>query len=121
MSKYLKGQICLTDIPKELIRSVQCKDGAVKQYLDVLISERRSPVVFQRSWGEQRITHNIQCAVKKANRKEGVNYYIGDLELRDSDNNGFAQQAAPQPTAQQSWNPPAGNFYSAGEGQGLPF
>lgn len=89
---FLKGSICLTDIPRELIRSVTCKDGTVRKYLDVAIFQKREPKTFQREWGEQTFTHYISCAPAKDKRVEGVNYYIGDLETRGLQ----AQTSAPQ-------------------------
>ncbi len=103
---YLKGSICLSDIPKELIRKVQCKDGKVRSYLDVAVMPRREPKTFQRDWGVQTLTHYISCAPPAAQRAEGQNYFIGDLETRrfkNSSGDGMSGNAntAVQPAASE--------------------
>lgn len=103
MSKYLRGSICLSDIPKELIRKVQCKDGQTRAYIDVMILTKRSPQTFQRSWGNQTFTHSMAVAVRPSERKEGVNYFIADLETRISQPQQQTQpQQAVQPTQASS-------------------
>lgn len=62
------GSICLSDIPKELIRTA--KNG--KKYLSVLIRERKEPSQYGQ-------THFIKAYVKKEDEKEGVNYFIGEF------------------------------------------
>ena len=74
----LTGSINLTDIPKECIKQIQCKDGKTRAFLNIAVLDRKEPVVF----GERRYTHFISCAPRKEERKEGVNYYIADLEER---------------------------------------
>ena len=66
----LFGSICLTDIPKELIRTSE-KNG--KKYITIEVRERREPGKF----GD---THYVKAYCKAAERKENVNYFIGDLK-----------------------------------------
>lgn len=65
----LLGSICLTDIPRECIKVVE-KNG--KKYLNLAVIEMSEPSKF----GD---THFISCAPKKEERKEGVNYIIGNF------------------------------------------
>lgn len=81
------GSICLTDIPKELI--TVGKNG--KKYLRVTVSERRTPSRF----GD---THYIKAYCRKEERREGTNYYIGELRPAQAADGTSAQaqaQAAP--------------------------
>jgi len=71
--KGLYGSICLSDIPKELITTAA--NG--KKYLNVTIDERRQPSQYG-------MTHYMKAYCRKEQRKEGINYYIG--ELRPSNN-----------------------------------
>ena len=74
---YLRGSICLSDIPRELIK--QAPNG--KKYLNINIWLKREPLVRQFSDGTTKTyTHSVQCSCPKDKRVEGVNYYIGDLE-----------------------------------------
>ncbi len=66
----LYGSICLSDIPKELIRTSE-KNG--KKYLNIEVNERREPSAYGN-------THYVKATVKAAEKREGVNYYIGDLK-----------------------------------------
>lgn len=61
----LKGSICLTDIPKDLI--VTANNG--KKYLNIFVRSRKEPSKYGK-------THYIRCS-KKLN--DAV-VYIGDLE-----------------------------------------
>ena len=67
--KYL-GSICLSDIPKEVIR--KCESNG-KLYLSFAILERKDV-------GKGGETHFISCSPKKELRREGVNYIIGDIK-----------------------------------------
>lgn len=69
----LSGSICLSDIPKEQMKKVQCKDGSTKIYLNVAVIERKEKSQFGH-------THFITCSPKKEERVEGINYIIGDLK-----------------------------------------
>lgn len=84
MSKFLTGSICLSDIPKQLIKRVMCQDGTERLYLNVAVMERREPKTFEGRDGKpsRTLTHFISCAPPKDKREEGVNYFIGDLETR---------------------------------------
>lgn len=73
----LTGSICLSDIPKELIKKVQCKDGKTRMYLNVAVIPRKEPQTF----GDRTYTHFMSCAPKKEERKDGVNYYIADFAV----------------------------------------
>lgn len=63
------GSICLSDIPKEVIK--EGKNG--KKYLNITVWERK----LASEWGH---THMISCAPKPEERKDGTNYLIGDLK-----------------------------------------
>lgn len=69
----LIGSICLSDIPRDQIKKVELKNGETKMYLNVAVVERKKPSALGQ-------THFISCAPKQEERKEGVNYYIGDLK-----------------------------------------
>jgi hypothetical protein len=80
----LIGSICLTDIPRELIKNVVCKDGVTRKYLNISVVEMKEKSQF----GD---THFISCAPKKDERKDGVKYIIGNLKTYE------AQAAQPTP------------------------
>ncbi len=75
----LTGSICLSDIPKELIKKVETKqigsDGKpiTKLYLSLAVMETAEPSKF----GD---THFISCAPKKEERIEGRSYIIGNFK-----------------------------------------
>lgn len=71
--EILIGSICFSDIPKEVIKAVECKDGQIRNYFKVAIIERN--YVSRLGY-----THFISCSPKKEERKEGVNYIIGDVK-----------------------------------------
>lgn len=71
----LIGSICLSDIPREVMKKVMCKDGKEKIFVNVAIMERKEPATF----GDRTYTHFVSCSPKKEERKEGVSYFIGDL------------------------------------------
>lgn len=91
----LTGSICLTDIPKELIKAVTCRDGQVRKYLNIAIITKKTPQTFTNNGQARTYTHFVSCAPKKEDRKDGVNYILGDLETRTF----TPQQTAP--TAEQ--------------------
>jgi hypothetical protein len=80
----LYGSICLTDIDKSLITTG--KNG--KQYLNIELRERREPSQYGH-------THYIKQVAKAEQRKEGVNYFIGDMKPSQ-----YQQQQAPNPQQQ---------------------
>ena len=71
-NKFYTGSICLTDIPKELIST----GNNGKKYLNIAIFANKDGA---NQWGN---THYMTCAPKKEERKEGVNYIIGNLKER---------------------------------------
>ena len=73
--KKLYGHICLSDIPKELIKEVQMRDGSVKKYLNISVGPRQQSVTR----GSREVTHYVSCAPVKDKQRAGVNYFIGDL------------------------------------------
>lgn len=85
----LHGSICLSDIPREQMKKVMCKDGKERIFVNIFVGERKEPAKF----GDRTYTHFVSCSPKKEERKDGVNYFIGDLET-------FNPQPA-TPTAEQ--------------------
>ena len=81
----LYGSICLTDIDKSLITTT--KNG--KQYLNIELRERREPSQYGH-------THYIKQVAKAEQKRDGVNYYIGDLKPSQ-----YQQQAPQQAQKQQ--------------------
>lgn len=65
----LVGSICLTDIPKEVIR---CPSNG-KKYLNLAVMELSEP----NKYGD---THFISCAPRKEERIEGRQYIIGNFK-----------------------------------------
>jgi hypothetical protein len=85
----LFGSLCLSDIPRELIR--EGKNG--KKYISIEVDERRTPSPY----GD---THYVKAWCKAAERKEGVNYFIGELKPSKYDAPSAPAQPAPQPQVQ---------------------
>lgn len=75
----LYGSICLSDILGELITT--SKNG--KKYLNIEVTELRQPSQYG-------ATHAVKMSVKKGDRKDGVNYYIGNLKPSKFGNDGAA-------------------------------
>ena len=71
---HLFGSICLSDIPREQMKKVMCKDGVERMFLNIAIIEKKEKGQF----GD---THFITCAPRKEEQKEGVNYIIGEMKL----------------------------------------
>lgn len=82
MSNMLTGSICVSDIPKDLIKWVVCRDGVKRGYLNICIMERKEP----KQLGNKVVTHFVSCAPPKNERVDGVNYFIGDLTERTDSN-----------------------------------
>lgn len=99
----LYGSICLSDIPRELIKKVRCNDGKERVYLPISIVEKKQPKSFTDDSGRTRtFTHFVSCAPKQEERRQDVapGYYIlGDLQT-------YQQQITVQPTAEQIANAP---------------
>jgi hypothetical protein len=94
----LYGSICLSDILGELI--TESKNG--KKYLNIEVTALRQPSQYG-------ATHAVKMSVKKADRKEGVNYYIGNLKPSKFGNEDAAAQAAPPVSASQYEAPATNN------------
>jgi hypothetical protein len=78
----LSGSICLSNIPRDVMRKVICKDGKERIFLNVAVIEKKNPQTFTNNGVSRTYTHFITCSPKKEERIEGVNYIIGDLETR---------------------------------------
>lgn len=89
MSKMLYGSICLSKIPKELIKDVECKDGVKRKFLNLAIIENRRGSDFGS-------THYVTCKPKDEEVVEGTNYIIGYFKTYNIDNkdNGGKKQKA---------------------------
>ena len=72
----LFGSICLSDIPREQMKKVMCKDGKERIFLNIWVGERKEPATFR----SNTYTHYVSCSPKKEERKDGVNYFLGDLQ-----------------------------------------
>lgn len=72
----LTGSLCISDIPRELIKKVKCKDGKERIYVNFAVIERKEPITF----GDRTFTHFLTVAPRKEERKEGVNYIVADLQ-----------------------------------------
>ena len=86
----LFGSICLSDIPRELMRTNE-KNGKV--YLSVIVAERREASKYG-------YTHYIKAYAKRGEVADNTNLYIGELKPSQYDNennNAPATNAAPQP------------------------
>lgn len=79
----LTGSICLSDIPREQMKKVMCRDGKERIYLNVAVIERKQPQTFTDGGVSRTYTHFITCAPKKEERSENVNYIIASLETRN--------------------------------------
>lgn len=78
--KKLYGSICLSDIPAELKKKVMTKGGE-KEYVSIVLGKRKNVARF----GKITFTHYISLNVRKSDKREGVNYFIGDLGFYESD------------------------------------
>ena len=105
-NSFLTGSICLTDIPRNLIKKVMCKDGKERAYLNIAIFAKKQPQTFK----DRTYTHFVSCAPKKEERIEGENYILGDLETY--------MPKSTTPTTQDVANAPG---YAPNEKPDLPF
>lgn len=90
----LFGSICLSEIPREQMKKVICKDGKERIFVNVWVGERKEPATF----GNNVYTHYVSCAPKKEERVEGTNYFLGDFQT-------YNPQPS-TPTAEQVANAP---------------
>lgn len=102
----LFGSICLSDIPKELITTAN--NG--KKYLNIEVKEMRQPSQYGH-------THTVKASVKKGERKDDVNYYIGNLKPSKFGNETAPQTAPAAPAAVT----PAPQFDASNDPNDLPF
>ena len=65
----LTGSICLSDIPREQMKKVVCKDGKERIYLNVAVIEHKEPSQFGH-------THFITCAPNRKSAKRGHNIFL---------------------------------------------
>lgn len=73
----LYGSICLSDaIASGQAKKVLCKDGQTRVYLNISVVEKKQP----QELNGKLYTHFVSCAPKQEERKEGVQYIIGDLQ-----------------------------------------
>lgn len=86
----LYGYICLSDIPKELV--TEGKNG--KKYLSIEVNELREPSQYG-------TTHAVKVSVKKEQKREGVNYYVGNLKPSKYGNNESDESKLQPTTAEQ--------------------
>lgn len=71
--EVITGSICLSNIPKDLIKEIECKNGVKRKYLNLAVIELKEVSQYGH-------THFISCAPRKEERKDGVNYIIGDMK-----------------------------------------
>lgn len=98
--QLLTGSICLSDIPREVMRKAMCRDGKERVYLNIAVIEKKEPKTFTNNGVSRTFTHFVSCAPKREERIEGVNYILGDLESRETASNqatGATVAPAPSP------------------------
>lgn len=99
MANRIYGSICLSDIPKELIKAVTCADGQVRKFLNIAVVEMKEPRTFTNGDKRRTYTHFLTCAPKKEEQKEGVRYILGSLET-------YTPQVSAAPTVEDINNAP---------------
>ena len=78
--QVLNGSICLSDIPKELIKRIECKDGKTRLFLNIRVVERKEPITFGSGDGARTFTHFIAAGCRQEEQVEGKKYIWGDLK-----------------------------------------
>lgn len=78
----LTGSLCLTDIPREQMKKVLCRDGKERIFVNIAVITKKEPQTFTNNGTPRTFTHFITCSPKKEERVEGVNYIIADLETK---------------------------------------
>jgi len=104
------GSLCLSDIPKELIKVVKCKDGVERAFLNISIHELKEPRVDES--GKVTSDHFVSCAPRKEERDEKKNYIFGSLRKWNE------QANSAMPSQEDINNAPS---YVDGQNTGLPF
>lgn len=104
----LFGSIRLSDIPKELITTA--KNG--KKYLNIEVKQMRQPSQYGH-------THTVKASVKRDERKDGVNYYIGNLKVSKYGNDSEAQNNSPMGMVMPT--PTDSEFTTPNDPNDLPF
>jgi hypothetical protein len=100
MANFLYGSICLTDaIESGQCKKVLCKDGKERIYLSIQVVEKKEAQVFN----DKKYTHFVSCAPKQDERKDGVNYIIGDLQT-------YQQQQSVTPSHEEIQAAPSATF-----------
>lgn len=61
----LFGSICLSDIPREVMKKVMCKDGKERVFLNISVGSFKEPKDFN----GKKYTHYVSCAPKKQTGK----------------------------------------------------
>ena len=74
----LYGSICLSDIPRDVMKKVVCKDGTTKVFVNISVFELKE----KSKYGD---THIISCSPKQEERKDGVNYIFGHLKTYEKE------------------------------------
>lgn len=110
INSILTGSICLSEIPREMMKKVKCKDGKERIYLNIAVIAKKTPQTFTNDGVARTYTHFISCAPKKEERVDGVNYIIADLETKT-----FTPQT---PSPEDVSNAPA---VAPGDNVDLPF
>ena len=108
MAMKFVGSLCLSDIPKECIKRVKCKDGVERAFLNISVHEQKEPRVDAN--GKVTSDHFVSCAPRKEERKDNVNYIFGNLRS-------WNEQGGNMPTAEDINNAPS----YEGEDTDLPF
>ena len=78
------GSVCLSEIPREEIKKVKCADGVERLFVNISVHENAEPKYIDKVVNGVTTKvlvsdHFISCAPKKEERKEGVNYIVGNL------------------------------------------
>ena len=77
----------LVRLHPELVKVANMKDGSQHKFLNIDINPKQQPDQYGN-------VAYVKAACKKAEQKQGLNYYLCDLKL--SQNSQSQQQAAPQ-------------------------
>ncbi len=98
MSNYY-GSIDLTKLGQivkqhpELVKTVNMKDGTQHKFLNIDVNEKQQPDQYGN-------VAYLKASCKKAEQKQGLNYYLCDL--KESQNSNQQQPQRQQPAPQQS-------------------